>query len=194
MFRNMYIASTFLNLFLLSIIRVRSEKKKKIVFHWNSFTVFSTIFYSFPLRGKKKKKKCTQFVFHEITLQTLRMGFFQSCSLGAVILSWKQHSSDFASAVIVPGELIPTDKFKSTNAAPSVWSGLLCYQHSLSMRTQDIVFFSKYNQLFIQLSQECYTSGSQQYHRICFSARKKKNGSACSPPQKTTIHFICMHV
>lgn len=179
----------------LFVVNNKSKKwKKKLVFHWNSFTVFSTIFSSFPLRGEKKKKKCTQFVFHEITLQTLRMVFFQSCSLGAVIFSWKQHSSDFASAVIVPDELIPTDKFKSTNAAPSVWSGLLCYQHSLSMRTQDIVFFSKYHQVFIQLSQECYTSGSQQYHRRCFSARKEKKWlRPAAPPKKLQfILFACI--
>lgn len=56
-------------------------------------------------------------------------------------------------AIIVSGERVPKDKFKSTNVVWSVWSGLLCHQRSRSSRASSSVL-SEGRQVFILLSQE----------------------------------------
>lgn len=102
---------------------------------WHVQIAFKIIFffYLFLFWFFFPNKLNPQFVFYEITLQTLQMYSSQSCPLGAFISFWKQHSSDLP-AIMVSGERIPKDKFKSTNAAFSLWSGPLCCQHSAFMK------------------------------------------------------------
>lgn len=90
----------------------------------------------------------------------------------------------FASAIIVSEECIPKDKFKSTNAALSLWSGPLCRGHSGSSPVQ-LSVLSKYLQVFMLLSPEHALSALSVLWKVLLQGgrmgdpRKKRNTSSC---------------